>query len=391
MTSNTRAGDKGIELLTSGMASGGDAIAHDAAGKAVFVRGALPGERVRVRLVTDRARYAIGSIDELMESSPDRVMPPCPEVDRGCGACQWQYVSIAMQQRLKLQFIVESLERSGVRCPDPSPSVELAPWAFRTTIKAAITDGRAGYLRTRSHQVIPVDTCLVAHPLLVDLLVEALYPGARQVLLRCGARTGERLAATTPSGLDLRLPRDVRSDHLHEFVAGRRWRISARSFFQTRADGAEALAELVGSAADELGAPTTSVDLYSGVGLFAGVLAARGWSVTAVEGSRSAAADAAFNLSDSDASVVHADITRWKPTRGDLVVADPSRIGLGRTGVEAIKATGARRVVLISCDGPSLGRDAALLMRAGYGLSAVTYVDLFPQTFRIEAVTVYDR
>jgi 23S rRNA (uracil1939-C5)-methyltransferase len=383
--------EKHLDLLTSGMASGGDALAHDSAGKAVFVRGALPGERVRVRLVADRARYTIGSIDELVEPSPDRVTPPCPEVDRGCGACQWQYVSISMQQRLKLQFIVESLERSGVQCPDPNPSVELASWAFRTTIKAAVTDGRAGYLRTRSHEVIPVDSCLVAHPLLVDLLVEARYPGARQVLLRCGARTGERLAATTPSGLDLRLPSDVQSDHLHELVAGRQWRISARSFFQTRADGAEALADLVGAAADELGAPTTAVDLYSGVGLFAGVLAARGWSVTAVEGSRSAVADAVFNLRDSDASLVHADVTRWKPVRADLVVADPSRIGLGNTGVEVIKATGARRVVLISCDAPSLGRDAALLARGGYALNAVTPVDLFPQTFRIEAVSVYDR
>jgi 23S rRNA (uracil1939-C5)-methyltransferase len=183
----------------------------------------------------------------------------------------------------------------------------------------------------------------------------------------------------------------VQSDHLHELVAGRLWRISARSFFQTRADGAEALAELVGSAADELGAPTAAVDLYSGVGLFAGVLAARGWSVTAVEGSQSAVADAMFNLRDSDTSLVHADVTRWKPIRADLVVADPSRIGLGNTGVEVIKATGARRVVLISCDAPSLGRDAALLARAGYALSAVTPVDLFPQTFRIEAVSVYDR
>ena len=89
--------------------------------------------------------------------------------------------------------------------------------------------------------------------------------------------------------------------------------------------------------------------------------------------------------------MVHADVTKWKPTGVDLVVADPSRIGLGRTGVEVVRATGARRVILISCDAASLGRDAALLQSAGYTLNAVTHVDLFPQTFRIEAVTVYDR
>ncbi len=383
--------EKYLELLTTGMASGGDAVARDPEGKAVFVRGALPGERVRVRLVADHARYAIGSINELVEPSPDRIVPPCPEVERGCGACQWQYVSISMQRRLKLQFIVDALERSGVRCPEPNPSVELAPWAFRTTVKAAVTDGRAGYLRPRSHQMIPVDSCQVAHPLLVDLLVDARYPGAHQVLLRCGDRTGERLAATTPSGMSLSLPGDVQTDHLYERVTGRSWRISARSFFQSRPDGADALAEVVASAADQLGAPTTAVDLYCGVGVFAGILATRGWSVTAVEGSQSAVADARFNLRDSDTSVVHADVTKWKSTDVDLVVADPSRIGLGSTGVEVVKATGARRVVLISCDAASLGRDAALLQSVGYTLSAVTHVDLFPQTFRIEAVTVYDR
>ena len=245
--------EKHLELLTTGMASGGDAVARDPAGKAVFVRGALPGERVRVRLVADHARYAIGSIDELVEPSPDRIVPPCPEVERGCGACQWQYVSISMQRRLKLQFIVDALERAGVQCPEPNPSVDLAPWAFRTTIKAAVTNGRAGYLRPRSHQMVRVHSCQVAHPLLADLLVDARYPGAHQVLLRCGDRTGERLAATTPSGLSPSVPGDVQTDHLHERVAGRSWRISARSFFQSRPDGADALAELVASAADQIG------------------------------------------------------------------------------------------------------------------------------------------
>jgi 23S rRNA (uracil1939-C5)-methyltransferase len=380
-----------MELVPSSMASGGDAVARDPAGKAVFVRGALPGERVRVSLVSDRARYATASIDELIEPSPDRVTPPCPEVDRGCGACQWQHISSSRQRQLKSQFIVEAIERAGVPCPDLSPTVELAPWMFRTTIRAAVTDGRAGFNRAHSHRVIPVGSCLIAHPLLEPLLVDTRYPGAHQVLLRCGARTGERLAATTPSGLDIRTPDDVRTDSFHEFAAGRSWRISAPSFFQSRADGVDALAQVVGAAADELGAQATAVDLYSGVGLFAGVLATRGWSVTAVEGSYSAVNDASFNLRDFGATVIRADVTAWTPHRADLVVADPSRIGLGRRGVDVVAATGARRVILVSCDAACLGRDATLLQGAGYTLSAVTAVDLFPHTFRVEAVTVYDR
>jgi 23S rRNA (uracil1939-C5)-methyltransferase len=380
-----------MELMTNAMASGGDAVARDAQGKAVFVRGALAGERVRVKVLREHATYAVASIDELIEASPHRMAPPCPEVERGCGACQWQHISIETQRQLKTEFVVEAIERAGLTCPVPHPTGELTPWHFRTTIDAAVTGGRAGLLKARSHQVVPVESCLVAHPLLEELLVEARYPGARQVLLRCGARTGERMAATTPSGLGAQLPDDVRSDHLHEHAAGRSWRVSARSFFQSRPDGADALAAIVEAAADALGAPSTAVDLYSGVGLFAGVLAARGWKVTAVEGSQSAASDAEANLRDLDVPVQRVDVTKWAPTHVDLVIADPSRIGLRRDGVDVVAATGARRVILVSCDAAGLGRDAKLLHEAGYGLTDVTLVDLFPHTFRVEAVTVYDR
>ena len=232
---------------------------------------------------------------------------------------------------------------------------------------------------------------MVAHPLLQDLLVDVRYPEAREVLLRCGAKTGERLVATKPSNVDADLPDDVLSDHFHEFAAGQLWRISASSFFQARSDGVDALAHLVEGAAAELGAPSTAVDLYSGVGLFAGVLASHGWAVTAVEGSYSAVEDAKVNLHGLPVDVVRADVTRWTPGRSELVVADPSRQGLGSEGVRVVIATGARRIVLVSCDASSLGRDAALLQRSGYAMTAITHLDLFPHTFRVEVVSVFDR
>src|SRR4029077_6083606 len=125
-----------------------------------------------------------------------------------------------------------------------------------------------------------------------------------EVLLRCGARTGERLASVTPTKAAMQVPDDVRRDHVHKTASGRSWRISARSFFQTRADGVDALASVVSDSAAELGAATTAVDLYSAVGVFAGVLAASGWSVTAVEGSRRAVGDAKVNLGDLAVNVV---------------------------------------------------------------------------------------
>jgi 23S rRNA (uracil1939-C5)-methyltransferase len=379
-----------LEVTIIGIAPDGSGVARDEKGRTIFVKGALPGERVRIELPADRRQFAKGSLVSVIDASPDRVVPPCPEILSGCGACPWQHVTSPMQEQLKADIVRHSIQRRGVTCPTPA-QVSLTPWGFRTTIHATVKDGRAGLLRTRSHEVVPVDTCLIAHPLLVDLLVDGRYPGAREVLLRCGARTGERMAATTPSKLSPHLPDDVLSEYFHEQVAGLLWRISAKSFFQSRPDGADALAHLVAVAADEMGSCSTAIDLYSGVGVFAGVLASKGWSVTAVEGSYSAIRDAHANLSGLPVEIVRADVTLWKPSRAEFVVADPSRQGLGQQGVDTVAATGARRVVLVSCDAVSLGSDAGLLQSAGYALSKVTCVDLFSHTFHVEVVSVFDR
>jgi 23S rRNA (uracil1939-C5)-methyltransferase len=379
-----------LELTTIGIAPDGDAFARDTKGRPIFVRGAIPGEKVRVELSVDRRQFAKASVVEVLDPSPNRILPPCPEVVRGCGACTWQHIDIEEQGQLKVEIVETALKRARVIYPK-STQVQLAPWHFRTTIRATVEDGRAGFLRSRTHDTVPVTTCMIAHPLLHDLLVDVRYPGAREVMLRCGARTGERLVATKPSEISADLPDDVLTDHFHERAAGRLWRISTSSFFQARPDGVDTLAHLVEAAAAELGSPSTAIDLYAGVGLFAGGLASSGWAVTAVEGSYSAVEDARVNLDDLPVTIVRADVTTWTPGRADLVVADPSRQGLGPQGVEVVVGTGARRIVLVSCDTASLGRDAAQLQRSGYTMTAITYVDLFPHTFRVEVVSVFDR
>jgi 23S rRNA (uracil1939-C5)-methyltransferase len=381
-----------VELTPTAMIAGGDAIARDRDGRVVFVEGALPGERVRAEMIEVRPTYAKAQLRDVLERSSDRILPPCPEVARGCGACPWQHIATDGQRRYKCDIVRDALRRIGrFEPPELAPTVELEPWDFRTTVRASVKNGRAGFRRASSHDSVDVDGCLVAHPLIAELIVDGRYPGADEVQLRCGARTGERMAAVIPAGGSMTVPADVRSDHVHERAAGRSWRISADSFFQTRADGVDALAELVANAADALEAATTAIDLYSGVGIFAGVLAAQGWSVTAVESSRSAVADARVNLHGLDVAVVRSDVTKWVARQADLVVADPSREGLGKRGVATVVATAARRVVLVSCDAASLGRDAGLLRGAGYDLTSVIPVDLFPHTAHVEVVTIFDR
>ncbi len=381
-----------MELTPSEFGLRGDAVARDPEGRVISIPGAIPGEHVRVKTLARRRGIVHTRVVEVIEASPNRVDPPCSEVSRGCGACQWQHIDLEAQREYKRELIAAALGLSnGPEEARLRPTVVLAPTGFRTTVHAAVTNTRAGFRRYRSHRVVPVDGCLVAHPLLVELITHGTYGDASEVLLRCGARTGERLAMPTPRAAKIDVPDDVRVDHIHELAAGREWRISARSFFQTRPDGIDALAAAVITAAAEIEPAGRALDLYSGVGVFAGVLAEVGWSVTAVESDHNAVDDARTNLRQFDALTVRADVTTWKPPLSDLVVADPSRAGLDKRGVEVVTRSGARRVILISCDATSLRRDAALLQRSGYTLSYATPVDLFPHTFHVEVVGVYDR
>lgn len=376
------------------MSSDGRAVARLVSGldsgKVVFVEGALPGEIVQAGVETERASFAFARTVRVEEPSPDRVTPACPHAAEGCGGCQWQHATPAAQLRYKSAIIGDALRRIAHQNDPPlRPPVELGPWRGRTTIRAGVVDGRAALRRASSHELVPIEGCLIAHPLLLPYLSGRRFEGARSVTLRCGARTGEVLIDVRPTGRT-RLPSEVRRDHFHEVAAGRPWRISARSFFQSRPDGADAMADLVAAAAGA-GDGRRALDAYAGVGLLAGVLAGAGWSVVAVEGSRRSVDDAAVNLAGLDVRVVPADVTRWSPEPVDLVVADPSREGLGRDGVSTVVGTGAGRVVLVSCDVASLARDAGLLIVHGYRLESVTPVDLFPQTRHIEAVSVFQR
>ncbi len=408
------------DVAVTGIAAGGEGVGRLEDGRAVFVRGALPGERVRVAVTEERNRFARAALVEVLDADPGRVTPPCPQVEAGCGGCDWQHVAPRLQRELKARIVDDALRRIGRLDPlESTPGPELPVEGWRTAVRALVDDdGRAGFRLRHAHDPLAVGPggCLVAHPLVDEVLRDGLFPApVREVTVRAGARTGERLVVCTPAIGDSRVPEGVPlvgADELaaghrawiHEVVAGRRWRISAASFFQSRPDGAEALVEAVlaavgptavGPAADEGAAPAGAavVDLFSGVGLFAGVLGERtGRRVVAVESNRSAVADARINLADLDgARVVRADVRRWRPSPASVVVADPSRHGLGPDVVARIGATGAVALGLVSCDPGALGRDAGLLAAAGWTLDSVRLVDLFPHTAHVEVVTGWVR
>lgn len=402
MTSDV--GDR-VELDIERTVAGGAGLAREDGGRVVLVDGGLPGERVRVRITRSKPRMAEGVALEVLAASPGRVEPPCPERLAGCGGCDLQHAGPDLQRELKVGIVSDALARIG-KLPDVSvePGEHMAPDAFRTVLRCGVVGDRAGLRHRRSNEVRQLGGCLVAHPLVEELIRDGRFPGADEVTIRVGARTGERMVLVSPTARGTEVPPDVvvvgadelaagpaaRPAAIHEVVARRRFRISAGSFFQARPDGAEALIRAVARALGPFDPVDDRLaDLYGGVGLFTAGLGAR--RSTLVERSQSAVADAQVNLAELGAEVVASKVERWQPSAADIVVADPARAGLGREGADVVAATGARRVALVSCDPAALARDARLLVDAGYEALGVELVDMFPHTHHVEAVTAFRR
>src|SRR2546423_2775152 len=238
-----------VELVTTRMVAGGDALARADDGRVVLVDGALPGERVRVAITSNRADHLRAQVVEVLEAAPERIEPPCVHARNGCGGCGWQHVTVDAQRAYKRDIITDALRRiAHVEDAPLCDTVELPAAGYRTTVRALVVDGGPAFRRHRAHDPVPVDSCLVAHPLVEDMLQHGRFHGAHEVTLRVGVGTGERCAYTDPKGAPIEVAADVRTGpraHVHELVDGTQFRISARSFFQTRVDGAEALARLV--------------------------------------------------------------------------------------------------------------------------------------------------
>lgn len=389
-----------VDVLRSSTEGAGVGTLED--GRVVFVDGSLPGERVRAEVVSQARRHARARTLEVLQPAPGRVPHPCPEAGRGCGGCDLGHASVELQRQLKERAVADAFERVGRLARPEVRTVELPAEEYRTTARLGVRAGRAGFRARRSDDLVELDGCRVAHPLLEELVRAGRYGSADEVTVRVGARTGERMAFASPRVEGVRVPDDVvlvgadelvfgRTAWIHEEVAGHRFRVSAGSFFQIRPDGAEALVGEVRSAvARHLpGGAGHLVDLGAGVGLFAALTPAE--RVTAVERNPWAVADARVNLDRDRSEVVEDRIEAWSPTPADVVVADPSRAGLGDEGCAVVGGTGASLAVLVSCDAAAGARDVASLVGLGYSVDSVTLVDLFPHTHHVEVVTVLVR
>ena len=359
--------------------AGGTALARGGDGRIVFVRGGVPGDDVSVEVVDDRGGFAHAVAVTVHAPAPDRVLPPCPQRRAGCGGCDWQHIDTATQLTHKAAIVSDALRRTA-RLPDADVRIggSVPSQGYRTTVRVVgDAEGRAAYRRERSHDTVPAAGCLVAHPGLQPQLEHPVEPG-HEVTIRVAAATG---AVTRGSGA------------LTERIAGVDLQVSAGAFFQSGPAAAELLVDAVRRAAPELRSAARVVDAYAGVGLFAATVVPRAAHVTTIESSSAAVADCRANLGQRPATIVCAEVARWRPDAApyDVVIADPARTGLAKPGVTALARAQAPVFVLVSCDPAALARDAALLAGHGYRHEYTEVLDLFPHTHHVEAVTRFIR
>jgi tRNA/tmRNA/rRNA uracil-C5-methylase (TrmA/RlmC/RlmD family) len=380
-----------FEVEVGAVAHGGHCVAR-VEGRVVFVRHALPGERVVVEVTEDRGgSFCRADAVSVLTASAGRVSPPCPlAVPGGCGGCDWQHASGAEQLALKGSVVSEQLRRlAGLEVPvevEPLPG-GLLRWRSRARL-AVDPDGRAGFHAHRSHRVVPVEDCPISAPGTVDLVVGRKWTPGTELEV-----TLDALSRTHISEVD---GRRVLGDGVAvERAAHREWRLDPSGFWQVHPDAADIFAEVVTSWSG-LASGECAWDLYSGAGLFAAALAelvGPQGTVIAVESSKSAAEDAADNLADlAQVRVFHGRVERVLssdelPTPS-VVVLDPPRKGAGRAIVDAIAAHHPARVIYVACDPAALARDVALFASHGYRLDRLRAFDAFPMTHHLECIAL---
>jgi tRNA/tmRNA/rRNA uracil-C5-methylase (TrmA/RlmC/RlmD family) len=442
-----------LELAVSDVAHGGWCVARRPGGRVVFVRHALPGERVRARITGTTARFARAEAVEILQASPDRVEPPCPHArPDGCGGCDWQHATPEAQRRLKAEVVRQQLRRiAGLDreiTVEPLPG-DTAGLGWRTRVRLSVgPGGAAGLLKHRSHEVIEVGACPLAHPLApMTGITGQRWPQLSSLEVTVSPGSGERAAIVTPAarrrrtagggpGAGTTTPPAARAaamlagladtvlasgrggrltalrgrGYLHQHAAGRAWRVGPGTFWQVHPGAADALTAAVLEALRPA-AGDVALDLFCGAGLFAGALAEAvgpGGAVIGVESDRGAVRDARHNLRRLPWARIHhghvaAVLARetGPAGRAGLAVLDPPRAGAGRAVIERLLGAPRpadpgpgrrdpggrlRRVAYVSCDPATLARDIALFGEFGWQLTGLRAFDAFPMTHHVECV-----
>jgi 23S rRNA (uracil1939-C5)-methyltransferase len=368
------------------LAGGGEGVGRLPDGRAIFVAFTAPGDRVRVRVVESRKRFARGSLLAVLEPGPARREPRCA-VHGVCGGCDWQHLAYPAQLEAKRGILVDALERVGRLAVPGEVQIIGSPreFGYRSRARLLRRDGRVGFRRRRSHELCAVERCPVLEPALDAEL-------ARLAAAAPGLGEGEvELAAAS----DLQ-------------VGAESLRISPGVFAQANPGLLEGLVEAVIAPVAEMvnaSAPLTLgtiLELYAGAGLFTlplARLASPQAGLLAVESNPQACEDLSVNLARAGLAdrvrirvePVEQALDNLDEERPSVAVLDPPRIGMAPGAADRLARLGPSRIVYVSCNPATLARDLALLCAGGYSLGRVVALDMFPQTAHVEAVALLDR
>ncbi|MFJ8228502.1 class I SAM-dependent RNA methyltransferase [Streptomyces sp. NPDC094448] len=422
------------EVEVGPVAHGGHCIARTDEGRVLFVRHSLPGEKVIAKVTEgdETSRFLRADAVRILAPAKDRVEAPCPFSGPGrCGGCDWQHVKPGAQRRFKGEVIAEQLERLAGLTPeeagwdgtvmpaegDKLPAGQVPAW--RTRVQYAIdADGRAGLRRHRSHEVERIDHCMIAAPGVDELGVEKReWPGMASVEAIAATGSHDRQVVLTPRPggrlplVELDRPvsvlrvdeRDGAVHRVHgrafvrERADGRTYRVGNGGFWQVHPQAADTLVKAVMQGLMPRKGET-ALDLYCGVGLFAGAIAERvgeQGAVLGVESSKRAVEDARHNLGDLPrVRIEHGRVDRILPRTGitetDLIVLDPPRAGAGKQTVRHLASLAPRRIAYVACDPAALARDLAYFREEGYRTRTLRAFDLFPMTHHVECVAILE-
>ncbi|MBF0109374.1 MAG: 23S rRNA (uracil(1939)-C(5))-methyltransferase RlmD [Magnetococcales bacterium] len=427
-----------LDLEVEKLVTGGRGLARSA-GMAVFIPGAVPGDRLRVRITGRRHHHATAEIVEVVQPGPGRVSPLCLHFASSlekCGGCQLQQLDIEYQRAFKKDIVAESLLRIGHFAPLPAitPMAEVSPpWNYRRKAGFKIRRVRDrllfGFHQAGSHRVIDLDHCPVLRPEINHLiaplraLVQSL--SVRDRVPQIDVMSGDRgvglvmhlieplsprdrqhcLAFAREQGLarfDLQQGRKERLVSLYQegsleyVLEGMSLKFLPVDFIQVNGAGN---VNLVARAMEMVGEGQRAWDLFSGIGNFTLPLARRYQTVLAVEGNRSSLDRLRLNGHRAGFAKIerlHGDL--FSASRIDslgagpvpeLILLDPPRDG----AVELCRRIGQfipKRLVYVSCDPATFSRDAAVLCHFGGHLRRVEPLDLFPHTAHVELVALFD-
>ena len=418
-----------MEVDVTDVAYGPAALGRTDEGQVVFVDDSLPGERVVAEVASRKRRFINTRAVEVLRPSAVRAEPPCPYVP-ACGGCQWQHASYQAQVEMKARVLSETLRRAGALGPAAEVIPCAEPLRYRIRGEFHVVPGgggqghRLGFNRRRSYDVVPVDDCLIHHPNITEAL-----PGIGRALDQVGphAIRGIRLTTTpqrrellwralgavAPAGMQAALEAElggwlVHQDSLTLDFAGPRldgreadvmFRVDSDTFVQVNHAQAHLL---YGKALEYIGSrPGRLVEGYAGFGAMSFLAGtrpdarARPSTTTLIEENRAALVMARLHarLHGVDEVVllpgtVEERLPQLEPGEVDTLLLDPPRAGLDPAVVREVERLRPGRVVYVSCDPSTLGRDLNRLAAGGYEVAAQALVDMFPQTYHIESVSL---